>query len=449
MAQTRTSCPRCKSPVQVEVEPLFDMNVDPQAKQKILSGNFNVLLCKNCGYQGNVPTPLVYHDPSKELLLTHFPPELGLRMNDQERLIGPLITQVVNKLPQEKRKAYLFRPQTMFTMQTMVETILEKDGITKEMLDAQQKRISFLQRLLSTSQADARAEIIRQEENLVDENLFTTISRLVEVTSGQGDQQGARQLATLQQELLTQTKIGQELQGQAREYEAAIKSLQEASEQGLTREKLMDMLIEAPTETRLNTLISLARSGLDYSFFQVLTGRIDAAEGEEKQKLVTLREKILKLSSEIDKAVEKHRGEVRQLLEHILAAADIRQAAEANLANFDEIFVEILQTEVQAARQRSDLERIARLQKVVAVIEEASAPPPELQVINELVEAADDAERQQILQLNAAMVNDEFIGLLNNLVMQAEQQQQPQEMRDQLQEAYGAALRFSMQAKLK
>jgi uncharacterized membrane-anchored protein len=211
----------------------------------------------------------------------------------------------------------------------------------------------------------------------------------------------------------------------------------------------MDMLIEAPTETRLNTLVSLARSGLDYSFFQVLTDRITAAEGEDMQKLVALRDKILKLTGEIDKAVEKHRGEVRQLLEQILAAPDISQAAEQNLANFDEIFVEIVQGELQAARQRSDLERISRLQKVMAVIEEASAPPPELQVINDLVAAADEAERQQILQLNAQMVNDDFIGLLNNLILQAEQQNQPQEMRDQLQEAYGSTLRFSMQAKLK
>jgi hypothetical protein len=110
MPQTRTSCPRCRQPVLVDVTQLFDVNVDPKAKQLLLSGGYNLIRCQSCGYEGNLSTPIVYHDPDKELLLTFFPPELGLPLNEQERLIGPLITQVTHKLPNEKRKAYLFRP---------------------------------------------------------------------------------------------------------------------------------------------------------------------------------------------------------------------------------------------------------------------------------------------------------------------------------------------------
>src|SRR5450756_55527 len=140
-------------------------------------------------------TPMVYHDPSKELLLTYFPPEMGLPVNEQERLIGPMINQVVNKLSMEKRKGYLFRPQTMLTLQTMIEKVLEADGITKEMLDGQQKRLSLLQRLLSTPQAADRSAIIQQEEVLVDEALFSILSRLAESAMAQGDQQLAHSLA--------------------------------------------------------------------------------------------------------------------------------------------------------------------------------------------------------------------------------------------------------------
>jgi hypothetical protein len=45
---------------------------------------------------------------------------------------------VVNGLPTEKRKGYLFQPQTMFTYQTLIDKVLEADGITKEMIEAQQ-----------------------------------------------------------------------------------------------------------------------------------------------------------------------------------------------------------------------------------------------------------------------------------------------------------------------
>ncbi len=449
MPQTRTTCPRCKTPLIVDMEQLFDLNVDPQAKNKLLSGNFNIIACNNCGYQGMMSTPIVYHDPDKELLLTYFPSEMGLPMNEQERLIGPLINQVVNKLPNEKRKAYLFRPQTMLTMQTMVEKVLEADGITKEMLDAQQKRIALLQRLLSTREAADRAEIIKQEEGLVDESLFSILSRLGESALSQGDQQLARALAGIQQELLSQTMIGQEIQSQSKEAEAALKSLQEASQNGLTREKLLDLLIAAPTDIRINTLVNLARTGLDYNFFQILSDHIQQASGDEKTKLLALREKLLKLTTEIDKAVQKQQSEARQLLERILSAPDVRQAATDNLESINDMFVNVLQNELQAARKKADLARIEKLQQVIAVVEEASAPPPELELIDKLVSAGDEDERQKLLTENAGMVTPEFIDLLNNLMMQSETQDQLKEAKEQIQQAYSSALRFSMQANLK
>ena len=52
-----------------------------------------------------------------------------------------MITQVTNRLPAEKRKAYLFKPVANLTYESMIETILGKDGITPEMIKAQQERL--------------------------------------------------------------------------------------------------------------------------------------------------------------------------------------------------------------------------------------------------------------------------------------------------------------------
>ena len=92
MPRVQVSCPQCRQPITAEMEQLFDVGNDPQAKQRFLSGNVNTANCPNCGYRGPLSTPIVYHDPEKELLLTFFPPELGLPLNEQERLIGPMIT---------------------------------------------------------------------------------------------------------------------------------------------------------------------------------------------------------------------------------------------------------------------------------------------------------------------------------------------------------------------
>jgi hypothetical protein len=448
MPRVQMSCPRCRQPIVAEVEQLFDYGVDPQAKQRFLSGSANMANCPSCGYQGPLSTPVVYHDPEKELLLTYFPPELGLPMNEQERLIGPLITQVMNKLPPEKRKAYLLRPQTMLTQQAMIERVLESEGITREMMEASQQRLNLLQRLLGASSADVRQEIIRQENRLIDERFFEILGRLIEASLAQGDQNSARALAALQQEILPQTEIGKKIQAQNAEMQAAAEILQNASKQGLTREKLLDLFIEAPNEIRLNALVSMTRSGLDYEFFNILSGRIDSAQGEQKQKLVDLREKLLVLTQEIDRRVQEQMTESNALLDEILNAPDIEKAAADALQEMDDFFGEALRSQLEDARKNGDMEKMARLQKVVTVIQQASAPPPEVALAEELMSAENENDRQKILAENADRITPEFLQMMTTLRTQLEEQGQA-DLAQRLQEAYRSALRFSMQANLK
>jgi hypothetical protein len=134
MPQTQIACPRCRQMITANIEQLFDVTQDPQAKQRLLGGVSNMARCPHCGYQGRLATPIVYHDNEKELLLTFFPPELNMQLNEQERLIGPLIKQVTDRLPPEKRKGYLLNPVPNLTYESMIQTILGKDGITPEML---------------------------------------------------------------------------------------------------------------------------------------------------------------------------------------------------------------------------------------------------------------------------------------------------------------------------
>jgi len=444
MAQTRVNCPRCRTPIQADVEQLFDLNIDPQAKQRLLSGGVNVVNCPTCGYTGNVSVPIVYHDPDKELLLTFFPPDMGTPVNEQERMIGPLINRVVDRLPAEKRKAYLLRPQAMLTFQTMIDRILEADGITKEMIEEQEQRLNLLRRLLSTSTPEAREEIIRQEESIIDEGFFMMLAQLAEVSMQQGEQRTAQALAGLQAELLEHTNLGRELKERSDETQAAVRSLQEAQEKGLTREKLLDLLVEAPTETRLVALVGLARTGLDYQFFQILSLRIEQATGEEKTHLLTLREKLLDLTRQIDEEIQKQMDEAAKLLETILNAPDIEKATMEHMAEFNDAFVNVIKSELQDAQQRQDGDRFGKLQRIIRILQQASTPP-EVELVEQLIGAADEEGRRQILEANSEMVTSEFLQLLNQLAVQSETEGQPAEVVNALQTAYKSAMRFSME----
>jgi len=446
MPKTQTSCPRCRQPILAEIEQLFDVNADPKAKGRLLSGMVNVAQCQSCGFQGQLSIPIVYHDPAKELLLTYFPPELGLPINEQQRMIGPLITQAVNRLAPEKRKAYILQPRTMFTMQTMVETVLEGDGITREMIGNQKKRVNLLERLMSAS-PDARKQIIQQEEAAIDQDTFALLSRLLQGSASQGDQKSAQQLGELQQELLTQTQIGRDLFAQSQEVEATIKSLQEASQKGLTREKLLDLVVHAKSEASLAALVSLARNGMDYAFFQQLTGKIEHSQGEEKSSLIELREKILNMTQDIDHAVEQEQQATRKMLDELLAANNVEEVMLQNLEMVTPYLLELIKNETKAARQQGNLERSGKLQQIATVIQKASTPPPEIEFLEALLSIENNGDRQKKLEENKDKLTPEFCQILGSIITQSENQGQPPDLIHVLKEINRFALQVSMQKK--
>ncbi len=452
MAQTQIACPRCRQMIPAQVEQMFDVTSDPGAKQRLLGRVSNFARCQFCGFEGPLATPIVYHDNEKELLLTYFPPELGMPVNDQEKLVGPLITQLTNKLPAEKRKAYLLRPQSFLTLQSMIEKILEKDGVTKEMLDEQQKRLNLIQRLLQATSPDVRLEIIKQNADQLDETFFALFNRLVDAAMQSGQQQTAQAMAALQNELLSHSEYGRKVQAQMGELEAAVKTLQDAG-QGLTREKLLDIFIEAPSEARLQALVSMTRNGLDYSFFQILTERIDKATGEERAKLEGLRNKILDYTNQIDKAVEEQMKQADKMIETLLAAPDVTRATIENLDAFqNDATVQVLEAKLREAQQKNDGARLQKLQQVVAVLQQASTPP-ELALINDLIDIADDDMLlAQKLKQHEAEIGEEFTGMIVSLMNQVEQQGQQDpnsgEILKRLEKLYRTVLKNSMQKNL-
>lgn len=448
MAKTTISCPQCKQPVLAEITRLFDVREDPQAKQILLSGAYNLIQCPNCGYRGQAPTPIVYHDPENELLLTFFPPELHLAVNQQEQMIGPIIKGIMEGLPNDQRKAYLFKPETMLTRQKMVERILEKDGITPEMLKAQQDRLNLLQRLAGTS-PELRPEVIQQEEALVDEELLMILQRLIQSAAATGEEESVQVLADLQQQVLENTEFGKKVLEQAQEQQDAMKELEEASKKGLTRESLLDLIVNAADkEMKLVMLVSMAHSGLDYGFFQLLTERIQKASGAEQAKLTELREKLLEMTHEIEEALKEEQAAAAQLLEDLLQSEDVGEATLQALPNITEPFLEVLRKKIQTARKEDDTDLLQKLQQITAAIQKVSAPGANIELIEALIQAEDDAGIDAILEENGDEITDEFIQFLTNLLNQTQQQKDQVATAEKLQKVYRRVLRFSMKRNL-
>jgi hypothetical protein len=446
MPQTQISCPRCRQPIAANVEQLFDVTHDPASKQRLLSGQSNYARCPHCGYEGRLATPVIYHDNEKDLLLTFFPPELGLPLNEQEKMMGPLIKQVMDRLPPEKRKGYLLKPQANFTYESMIETILNKDGISSEMIKAQQERVMLIEKLLQMTSPDARLELIRQNEKNIDEQFFGLFSRIAQNAMQSGQEPIARALIELQKQLLDETAFGRELKESVGELEAAQKALQ-AVGRGLTREKLLDFVLEAQSDARIRAYVSLARGGMDYVFFQNLSEKIDKAAGDEKARLESTREKVLGFVAEVDKQMEARIKQAQDFVESILEQEDVAKATQENLDGFTQDAAEVVNQLLRQASEKNDYVRMGKLQRMVQILQESSAPPPEVAFIEQLLQAPDDAAVEEMLKQNDAMVNQQFVEALSGLVAQMEAQGDNPEakaMGEKLGEIYKVALKYSM-----
>ena len=419
MPQTQISCPQCRQMITATVEQVFDVTADPDAKKRLLSGQVNVAQCPYCGYQGPLATPIVYHDAQKELLLTYFPPELGLPANEQEKLVGPLINQIVNRLPMEQRKAYLLQPKNFISMQSLIEHILEADGISRETVREQQEMVQLIERLLTTQSQDVRAELIKQNDERLNETFFALLAQIFQNALLSSQEDLANALNALQAELMEHSTYGQTLKNQIDEMEAAAQTLQESGEQ-LTREKLLQIVQSAPSDARLQALVSLARPGFDYIFFQQLSERIEQSEGEEKSRLEALREKLLAYTSEVDAQLEAQMDEARQFIEKLLSAPDAAAAAREQIQQFNEMTIQAINDMIQEAAQAQDTEKLKKLEAIVGVLREFSAPPPEYAFIERLLATENDDAIAKLLDENSAQITDEFVNLLSGLLTQVQ-----------------------------
>jgi hypothetical protein len=206
---------------------------------------------------------------------------------------------------------------------------------------------------------------------------------------------------------------------------------------------MFNLIIKAPNDTRIRALVSLARPIFDYSFFQMLSERIDRARGDGRTRLVELRSDLLDLTEEIDRQVAAHVQEQRSLINKILQETDVKNAMHSYLPAVDEYFMRELEQRLEDTREQGDLEQIVKLQDMVEIVEEASAPPPELALIEELLQAPDDRSRREILDVHQEEITPEFTNALSNIVVQA-QSSEDDELAERALAVNRQVLRFSM-----
>lgn len=396
--QMTIQCSNCAQPISAQVRSYIDATEDPQGKALILSGRLNMNQCQNCGAINTVMASVLYHDPTKELLVAHVPMELNMDNTQQERVIG----NMMNTLPKENFKAYMFSPKRALTMKALVEMILEADGVTPEMMQAQEKRVQLAQDIVNTPDAD-RPAYIAEHDAEIDEELLRSMALIAQRLIEEGRPEAAQAVLVIQSEVAQLSTAGQALLERQQEQEQIVREVAdeiEAIGEGANREAFYDLAVRfIDDENRLQALIGLARPAFDYEFLQDMSVKIGQSPADERDALADLRDRIVQLTSAIDEQSQMAMRNAAGFLQAIINSPNPDELLEANLHVIDDMFMQVLVANIQESERRKDLQSSVKLKeiytKVMTLLQ--SQMQPELVFVNELLSTENDEQAKSMI----------------------------------------------------
>lgn len=403
----RVNCPSCGNPFQTPVEQVLDVGADPSAKVRVLNGLVNVAVCPTCGTRGALGLPFLYHDPDNELALVYMPLEAGRDDLERQQAIGRLTSAVIDSLPPEERKAYLLQPQVFLTLENMAKKILEADGITPEMIEEQKARAELLQHMLDAPSEETLEAMIEEHDADVDARFLRLLGVNLEIAQAAGQAADVQKLLALRNKLL-------ELSAEGRKVRARSEMLETLRGEP-TRDKLLELLIQAPDQPTRELLIVFGRPLLDYPFFQSLTSRIESApDADERKRLTEMRKEILAIRDRLDEETRTLFVDRSAFLRDLLLSDDPETLARRRFQELDQAFFSVLTANLEEARAAGDEETVRALEEVwdlgLLLMEESL--PPELRLFNRLMAAESQEEVDRLLQANRHLVTERLVGLM-------------------------------------
>lgn len=498
LTPTQVQCPACGRPFPAQLEQILDVGSDLSGKQRLLSGRLNVATCPFCGSSGMVSTPLLYHDPAQDLVLVHVPTELNLPQNEREQLIGGLTRNLMSRIPMEARKGYLFNPQTVLTMDGLIDRILVADGIPPEVLAEQRRGSQLISRLLVATEPELEP-LVKAHDDEIDEGVFQMLAAMIEsarrderqdqaqkltqlrnrllplaswsrgrgITSKMLDEQQVRlellerflaieesgwpdlakqhdqdlnyhffQLLTavaggapaemaarlhrLRDQLVEHTTAGRDVQAR----QAAIEGLKTAADAagGLGRETLLEQIISADGDAAVEALALAGGPLMDYSFLLLLADKIDSAqkqgEKQEAARLSALRSRLVTMTEEWEKASRLRAERVYGQIEDLLRAEDREAAINRLLPEIDESFLTLLAGRREAAHKAGQEETAKRMELLMdqVLTQIRASAPPEIRLINDLLELEDNAAILQMLHSRSDELTPALLAAMEQMV---------------------------------
>jgi hypothetical protein len=386
-----------------EITNIVDVGKDADLKQRFLGGRINAIECPTCGFQGILNTPLLYHDPEKELLLSYVPPDLSLPADQRERMLGDLVNRVMASLSPEQRKGYLLQPKSFLTLDSLIQEVLRAEGIDEEAMARQQISLQLIESLSGALEDDeAFQRMVSEHEDQLDYRFFLLLTASIESARSDGDQQRAdrlmqlrERLAESQPEAMTDADLPKDLPG------------------------LVSWVIEkSESERDVREVAAGIWPLLDYQFFQAFTDRIEQKEKEGDAKgsrrLKELRAQLLDVREAMEKEANESLKLASEFLQQLMDSDDPESMIRTNPEKLDTSLLTVLAANEEAAKKANDEESSNKLRELMDLIlhRVEEDMPPGLRLLNRLLREERPEKIQAILEESRQEITSEWVDAL-------------------------------------
>ncbi len=413
------TCPSCGNVYHAPVRSIIDVGSEPRLRDAFLSGALNVAVCPKCQTAVKMETPLVYHDPDAEFLAVYFPPQLNIPEMQKQKMIGDVTQSLMRSLPPDQRKGYFLSPRQYSSLQSLMDAVLGTMGISQEMIDRQRKKVKLIEQFsVMADDPKGLQMLLKGNESQVDAEFYTILANMLEQAMVTGDQKTAERLRLLEQNLMPLTPFGQRLAKQR----AAVASLDQLDSQ----EAFFERVLQADLD-EAEAIAAVARPLMDYNFFEQLTGRIDAAQGAERERLIALREKLLQVTDRLDQISQAAVKEKLDLLDELIKDPSPRSALRAHEDEIDDLFMTVLRAVIEQTKKTGDQDLLDVLEMIqdeaINIIQEGY--PSEVQFINELLYQPYPEGTRQMLRERRDEVTPELLDLMARMAEELGQTDDP------------------------
>jgi len=424
-ADITLNCPHCGFSYNAPVFSIVDVGATPELKQLLLAGQLNASQCPSCRNVNYLATPLLYHDPEHEFLAVFMPAQLNMTEIQRQQAIGDLSKALIDALPAEERRGYMLSPQQFLTIESLGEKILGLDGITPEMIAASKHKAQLVEDL-ALVQDDSMAfnMAVAENKDLLDQEFFMMLTNFIQTAESTGQSAQVEPLLQLREKLLPLTEVGQRILTQRQ----AVERLGERP----TRDEIMHAILDGDLD-EVEAITFVARSALDYEFFQSFTDHIEAASGEEKALLEEKRQRMLGIIEQVRESEEEQLQAARAVIQELLSAEDMDRAIDEMLPYIDQLVLTLLSANISQAEEQGATAAANRLRQLQDAILKRlqDAMPPQMVLLMKLAEADYPDETRTLLKENKALLDQDFYAYLEANIAQLESADTDDERRSQ------------------